>query len=51
MILMLFLLAPTVPSDPKPQNLQLMVRSSAVTTFSPTGRERCVTSSVMPTVK
>ena len=51
MILMEFLLAPTVPSEPRPQNLQLMVRESAVTTFSPTGREWWVTSSVMPTVK
>ena len=31
MILMEFLLAPTVPSAPRPQNLQLMVPSGVVT--------------------
>ena len=51
MILMEFLFAPTVPSEPRPQNLQEMMLLPAVTMFSPTGREVKVTSSSMPTVK
>ena len=51
MILMEFLFAPTVPSEPSPQNLQLTVPGSPVSTSGPTGRERWVTSSLMPTVK
>ncbi len=51
MILMEFLLAPTVPSDPMPQNLQEMMPFGVVSGSSVTGSERFVTSSVMPTVK
>ena len=51
MILMEFLLAPTVPSEPRPQNLHSMVEPPAVLMCSPTSRERWVTSSTMPTVK
>ena len=51
MILMEFLLAPTVPSEPRPQNLQLMVPSGSVSRGAPTGRDRWVTSSSMPMVK
>ncbi len=51
MILMEFLLAPTVPSEPNPQNLQLTVSGSPQAISPQTGRERCVTSSSIPTVK
>ena len=51
MILMEFLLAPTVPSEPRPQNLQEMVPSGSVSRGAPTGRDRWVTSSTMPMVK
>ena len=51
MILMEFLFAPTVPSEPSPQNLQEMIDLPEVTMFSPTGSELWVTSSSMPTVK
>ena len=51
MILMLFLLAPTVPSDPRPQNLQETVPGLSVSGCSGMGRLRPVTSSVMPMVK
>ncbi len=51
MILQAFLLAPTVPSEPRPQNLQEMIERPEVTMFSPTGSEVWVTSSWMPTVK
>ena len=51
MILMEFLFAPTVPSEPRPQNLQLIVPSGSVRSGAPTGRDRCVTSSTMPMVK
>lgn len=51
MILQAFLLAPTVPSEPRPQNLQEMIDLPEVTMFSPTGREVKVTSSRMPMVK
>ena len=50
MILMEFLFAPTVPSAPSPQNLQLTVPSGVVTREGPVGRERWVTSSLMPIV-
>ncbi|EJW93611.1 hypothetical protein EVA_18282 [gut metagenome] len=50
MILMEFLLAPTVPSAPKPQNLQLMVPSGVVTSGAPTSRDKFVTSSTIPIV-
>ena len=45
------LLAPTVPSEPSPQNLQRTVPVSDTTTFSPAEREVFVTSSSIPTVK
>ena len=51
MILMEFLLAPTVPSEPRPQNLQEMVPSGSVSRGAPTGRDRWVTSSTIPMVK
>src|SRR5680860_561432 len=50
MILIADLLAPTVPSEPKPKNLQLMVPLGAVSTRSISGREVSVTSSVIPIV-
>ena len=51
MILMEFLLAPTVPSEPRPQNLQQTVPSAAVSMWSCIGRELSFTSSTMPMVK
>jgi len=51
MILMEFLLAPTVPSEPRPQNLQEVVPFGVVLGFSFIFRESFVTSSSMPTVK
>ena len=50
MILMEFLLAPTVPSAPRPQNLQFVVPSGVVTIGAPVSRERLVTSSTIPIV-
>ena len=50
MILMEFLFAPTVPSAPRPQNLQQIVPSGVVTISLPGSRERFVTSSVIPMV-
>ena len=49
-ILMEFLLAPTVPSAPRPQNLQLMVPSGVVTRGAPISRDKFVTSSTIPSV-
>ena len=49
-ILIEFLLAPTVPSEPRPQNLQQVVHSGVVLGFSPMGSERPVTSSSIPIV-
>ena len=51
MILIEFLFAPTVPSEPRPQNLQQVVPSGVVFGFSVIGSERLVTSSVIPIVK
>ena len=52
MILTEFLLAPTVPSPPRPQNLHSLVPAAAVMGAGLTsGRDRPVTSSVMPRVK
>ena len=51
MILMEFLLAPTVPSPPKPQNLQEMVPGAAVSGAGFSSKEVPVTSSTMPMVK
>ena len=50
MILMEFLLAPTVPSAPSPQNLQLIVLSGVVLGLSPLSNDKCVTSSTIPSV-
>ncbi len=50
MILMVFLLAPTVPSEPKPKNLARINPSGAASKVSVTSKEVLVTSSVMPTV-
>ena len=50
MILIALLLAPTVPSDPNPQNLQALVPSGVVS-MSPTGsNEVLVTSSTIDKV-
>ena len=52
MILIEFLLAPTVPSPPRPQNLQdTQVLSAVAGTSVGSGNERLVTSSSIPTVK
>ena len=48
-ILIAFLLAPTVPSDPSPQNLQAVVPSLAAS-ISITSNEVLVTSSTIPIV-
>ena len=45
-----FLFAPTVPSAPNPQNLQLIVPSGVVTRGAPTSRDKLVTSSTIPIV-
>ena len=49
-IFMASLLAPTVPSEPKPQNLHLMVPSEATFIFSLSSSEVKVTSSFIPMV-
>ena len=54
MILMVLLLAPTVPSEPRPWKIARTSPSPAPpsnTKEGSTGRERWVTSSSMPTVK
>ena len=51
MILIEFLLAPTVPSPPKPQNLQEIVPAAAVSGAGFSSSERPVTSSTIPIVK
>ena len=50
MISTVFLFAPTVPSEPRPQNLQLTA-PFASGAKSGSGRDRWVTSSTMPMVK
>ena len=50
MILIEFLFAPTVPSAPRPQNLQLIVPSGVVIRSSPRSKERFVTSSLIESV-
>ncbi len=50
MILIEFLFAPTVPSEPRPQNLQLVVPAGVVSGLSVMSRDRFVTSSTMPMV-
>ena len=49
-ILIADLFAPTVPSDPYPQNLQLIVPSGTVFKFLVTSSDLYVTSSVIPIV-
>ena len=51
MILMEFLFAPTVPSEPRPQNLQETVPAGVMLGAGSSGSDRPVTSSSMPTVK
>ena len=51
MILIASLFAPTVPSEPNPQNLHLVAPAGAALILSPTGSERFVTSSTIPIVK
>ena len=50
MILMEFLLAPTVPSPPRPQNFTSMVPSAAVLGEGFSSKDMLVTSSTMPMV-
>jgi len=50
MILIEFLLAPTVPSAPRPKKSASNVPGLASEISSPTGSERNVTSSTIPTV-
>lgn len=50
MILIALLLAPTVPSDPNPQNLQAVVPSGVASISSVTSNEVFVTSSTIPIV-
>jgi len=50
MILIEFLLAPTVPSAPRPKKRPSNVPGFASEISSPTGSERNVTSSTIPTV-
>ena len=49
-IFMALLLAPTVPSDPNPQNLHAVVPTGVVSTFSPASNEVNVTSSTIANV-
>ena len=51
MILIEFLLAPTVPSAPRPKNTARTRSSASMSKSASTGIEVCVTSSTMPTVK
>ena len=44
------MLAPTVPSDPRPQNLQALVPSGVASISSVTSSEVLVTSSTIPKV-
>ena len=51
MIFIACLLAPTVPSEPSPQNLHLTVPACLIANFSDEGNDRLVTSSTIETVK
>jgi hypothetical protein len=51
MILIALLFAPTVPSDPRPQNLHWIVPFGETSISDGTGIDSFVTSSSMPTVK
>ena len=50
-IFIALLLAPTVPSEPRPQNLQAVVPSGVASISSVTSKEVLVTSSTIPIVK
>ncbi|MNF14003.1 hypothetical protein D3C80_2160490 [compost metagenome] len=50
MILIALLLAPTVPSDPNPQNLQAVVPTGVASISSVTSSDKLVTSSTIPIV-
>jgi hypothetical protein len=50
MILIALLFAPTVPSEPSPQNLQAVVPSAATPIGAPISRDVLVTSSFIPIV-
>ncbi len=50
MIFIALLLAPTVPSDPSPQNLHSLVPSGVVVIASPVVSDILVTSSTIPIV-
>ena len=49
-IFIALLLAPTVPSDPNPQNLQAVVPSGVASISSVTSNDLFVTSSLIPIV-
>ena len=51
MILIEFLLAPTVPSEPRPKNMQRTVSTGSTEKDGSNSRLVCETSSLMPTVK
>src|SRR5262249_36342975 len=51
MILIEFLLAPTVPSDPRPKKIARTQSSGSMSKSESTGSDVCVQSSTMPTVK
>ncbi|OQC68230.1 MAG: hypothetical protein BWX47_01918 [candidate division Hyd24-12 bacterium ADurb.Bin004] len=51
MILMEFLFAPTVPSEPSPRNTAWCIPGDSRLNSSLTSRDECVTSSSIPTVK
>ncbi len=51
MILIEFLLAPTVPSAPRPKKTARLTSSGSMSNSWSTASDRCVTSSTMPTVK
>ncbi len=51
MILIEFLLAPTVPSEPRPKKTARLTSSGSMSNSGSTASDVCVTSSTMPTVK
>ena len=50
MILIVDLFAPTVPSEPNPQNFAWKVPGRVKSNVGPNGKDKCVTSSVIPMV-
>ena len=50
MIFVASLFAPTVPSLPKPQNTHCVISSDSGVTVFPSESDKCVTSSMIPTV-